>query len=117
MIPDPITLKIPLKMDADGTYRVSNTRVTLDTIIGCYRQGYTPEKIHENFDVIPVDDAYAVIAYYLANRNELDDYLTKREKDALEIRKKLEAIKTPEQRAFDERVRQLAEAKQREKGK
>jgi len=56
-----------------------------------------------------LEDVYATIAYYLANREELDTYLKEREKQAEEIQKKLEAIKTPEQKAFDQRIHQLVQ--------
>lgn len=101
----PEMVALPLKMDEHGAIRVSGTRVTLDTVIARYHQGDSPEAIHEGFDVLPLHDIYAVIAYYLANHDELDAYLQHREEEAERNRQDVEATYTPEQKAFNERVR------------
>src|SRR5690606_18299215 len=106
---------LPLKMDEHGVIRVSGTRVTLDTVIACYHQGDSPEAIHEGFDVLPLNDIYAVIAHYLAHRDELDAYLKRGQKEAERLRQEWEASYTPEQKVFNERIRQLAEEKRRER--
>lgn len=111
MIPDPPTMTIPLKMDEQGAIRISGTRITLDTVIARHHQGDSPEAIHEGFDILPVNDIYAVIAYYLANRDELDAYLQRRAEEADRIRQEAEANYTPEQKAFHERIRNAAAAK------
>lgn len=104
-------MALPLKMDEHGMIRVSGTRVTLDTVIACYQQGDSPEAIHEGFDVLPLNDIYAVIAYYLANRAELDAYLKRGQEEDTRLRQEWEARYTPEQKAFNTRIRQLTEAK------
>ena len=114
MIALPETIALPLKMDEHGAIRVSGTRVTLDTVIARHHQGDSPEVIHESFDVLPLNDIYAVIAYYLAHHDELDAYLQRREEEAERIRLEVEANYTPEQKAFNERIRKLAEEKRRE---
>ena len=111
----PETVTLPLKMDDHGSIRVSNTRVTLDSLIISYHQGATPEEIHASFDVVPLTDVYAVIAYYLANRDTLDEYLRQREEEGERIRKEWEARYTPEQRASTEKFKRLAEEKRSEK--
>ncbi len=114
MFPNPPTMTIPLQMDAHGAIRVSGTRVTLDTVIARYQQGDSPEAIHEGFDVLPINDIYAVIAYYLAHRDELNAYLKRREEEGERIRQEIEANYTPKQQARRERLRTLAEEKRRE---
>lgn len=113
MLPDTVTMNIPLQTDASGTIRVSGTRVTLDTVLTAFHQGETPQEIHRNFDVLPVNDIYAVIAYYLANRETLDAYLERRAEEAERLRQEIEANYTPEQRAHHERIRALIEEKRR----
>lgn len=115
MIALPETVMLPLKIDEHGVIRVSGTRVTLDTVIACYQQGDSPEAIHEGFDVLPLNDIYAVIAYYLAHRDELDAYLKRGQEEAEQLRQDWEAGYTEEQRAFNARVRKLAEEKRRER--
>lgn len=113
MIPDPLTMIIPLKMDENGAIRISDTRVTLDTVIARHHQGDSPEAIHEGFDVLPLNDIYAVIAYYLAHQDEIDAYLQRRDEEAERIRQEVEANYTPEQKAFHERIRKTAGEKRR----
>jgi uncharacterized protein (DUF433 family) len=88
-------MTIPLRADEHGAIRVSETRVTLDTVIARYHQGDSPEAIHEGFDVLPLNDIYAVIAYYLAHRDELDAYLQHRSEEAERIRQEWEAQYPP----------------------
>lgn len=113
MISNPPTMMIPLRMDEHGDIRISGTRVTLDTVIARYHQGDSPEDIHTGFDVLPVQDIYAVIAYYLAHRDELDDYLKRRDAEANRIRQQIEASYTPEQKARHKRLVQLVEERRK----
>lgn len=105
------TMKIPLQTDDHGTIHVSGTRVTLETIINYYLQGETPEALHDGFPTVPLTDIYAVIAYYLSNRADIDAYLAQRETITAQIRQENEANYTPEQRAFQEKLRHLAQEK------
>ncbi|MDX2136896.1 MAG: DUF433 domain-containing protein [Chloroflexota bacterium] len=72
MMAFPETVTLPLHMDEPGAIRVSDTRVTLDVLIAFYRQGESPEALHDGFPTVPLADIYAVIAYYLANQAEVD---------------------------------------------
>lgn len=108
------TLTIPLQTDEHGAIRVSGTRVTLDTLIARYQQGDTPEAIHEGFPTVPLTDIYAVIAYYLAQRAELDAYLKWRDEEAERFRQEVEANATPEQRAHTNYFRDLLTQKRQE---
>jgi uncharacterized protein (DUF433 family) len=105
MIPEPLTMHFPLKMDNEGAIRVGETRITLDIVIARYHQGDTPEAIHKGFDVLPLNTIYAVIAYYLAHQDELDIYLQGRVAEAERIRQATEANYNPQQKAFMERLR------------
>lgn len=107
---------VPLQTDEYGSIRVSGTRVTLDTLIGYYHQGESAEDLHESFPTVPLGDIHAVISFYLAHRDELDAYLKRRDEEAERIRQEIEASYTPEQRAFNDRVRLLVEEKRRERG-
>lgn len=87
---------VPLQVDPDGTIRVVGTRLTLDTIVTAYRGGATPEEIVERFPGISLPDAYAVIAYYLRYRREVEAYLDVRREAAEAIRQEIEAGTSPE---------------------
>jgi uncharacterized protein (DUF433 family) len=95
MIPDPLTMTIPLHADDDGAIRVSGTSVTLDAVITRYLNGDSPETIRDGFDALSLNDVYAVIAYYLAHRDELDSYLARREEIFRLTREKWEAKYPP----------------------
>ena len=86
-----LTEIIPLHMDKDGVYRVGKTRVTLDTIVGAFKEGATAEEIAYQYPTVSLADIYSVISYYLHQKQEVDAYLKRREKFADEIRKKNEA--------------------------
>lgn len=109
------TMIIPLQMNTQDVIYVSNTRVTLDTLLARYLQGDSPEAIHMGFPTIPLTDIYAVIAYYLAHRDEVDTYLKRRDEEAERIRQEVEANYTPDQqtRTQDFRAR-LAQKRQRQ---
>ena len=69
----------PLRVDQRDTIRVGNTRVTLEVLIHAFRDGATPEQIVQDFDSLTLADVYAVIAYYLQHRSEVDAYVAHRD--------------------------------------
>lgn len=70
---------VPLKKDLDGTWRVGDTRVLLDLVVYAFNAGRTPEEIVQSYDTLHLDEVYAVLAYYLAHRVEVDAYLQQQE--------------------------------------
>ena len=95
-------LAVPLKEDADGVVRVGGTRVTLDTVIGFFEQGESPEQIAEGFPTLTLADIYAVIGYYLRHRADVDAYLERRKVEAAAVRREIEA--QPGHKEFRERL-------------
>lgn len=73
---------IPLKEDTDGVIRVSETRVTLDTIVQAFNDGATAEEIAQKYPSVPLADIYSVIGYYLRHRNEVEAYVSRRREEA-----------------------------------
>jgi len=71
-IPASTTLDVPLRVDGTGTIRIGKTRVILDLVIGAFHMGQPPEQIVQAYDALKLADVYAVIAYYLAHRTEID---------------------------------------------
>ncbi len=86
---------IPLETDTDGVIRVSNTRVTLDTLITAFKDGATAEEIAQQYPTVPLADVYYVIGYYLHKRDEVEEYLEKRKQQADELQKQMEARFNP----------------------
>lgn len=64
----------------EGGYWIAETRVSLDSIVYDFLDGMSPDTIAENFPVLTLEEVFGAIAFYLANREEVDAYL--RETDA-----------------------------------
>ena len=61
----------------DGAYRITDSRVSLDSVVYAWRDGLSPESINENFPVLTLEEVYGAITFYLANRAEIDTYLSR----------------------------------------
>jgi len=85
----------PLKQWADGSIRVGNTRVTLETLLLAYKGGESPEKLADDFDVLTLAEVYAAVAFYLRHKDEVEDYLAERVELAAELRKKITSRQGP----------------------
>ena len=86
---------VPLVTDADGVVRVAKTRVTLDTVISAFLSGATPEEIAQQYPSLNLADVYAVIAYYLQRRSDVDAYLRERQRRAETVRQENEGRHDP----------------------
>lgn len=91
----PPTLPIPLRQDPPGVLRVGRSRVLLEMVIHAYQQGESPEGIIEMYPALELPDVFAVIAYYLAHRAEVDEYLRHCDEEAAALRRKIEASQPP----------------------
>jgi uncharacterized protein (DUF433 family) len=78
-------------MDREGVLRVGGTRVMLDTVVHAFQKGVTAKEIALQYSVLDLVDVYGAISYYLRHRAEVDRYLEKREREAEEIRREVEA--------------------------
>lgn len=59
----------------DGGYWVAGSRVSLDSIVYAFQQGQPAESIAHSFPAVSLEAVYGAIAYYLANRKRIDEYL------------------------------------------
>ncbi len=80
----------PLRRDADGAVRIGDSRVLLELVIFAFQCGDTPEAILQQYPSTNLADIYAVIAYYLRHRSEVEAYLADRESRAAEVRAKID---------------------------
>lgn len=69
----------------EATYRVAGSRVSLDSIVYCFREGLSPEGIAESFPTLTLEQVYGAIAFYLANQPRVDEYLQEGEKLSHEL--------------------------------
>lgn len=81
---------VPVAADPDGSLRVAGTRVLLDTVIGAFQQGASPEQIVDQYPSLNLAQAYAVIAFYLRHTSEVDAYLAQRKQEAEQLRLQVE---------------------------
>ena len=86
----------PIRTDEDGIFRVGETRVRLDTVIGAFNAGCSPEEILLKYPSLDLTDIYAVITYYLWHRPEVDAYLEDRRRAAEQIRRETEVRFPPQ---------------------
>lgn len=91
MTQPPLAEPIPLERRDDGTIRVANTRVMLDTVVAAFRAGATAEEIAQDYSSLKLSDIYAVIAYCLRHEAEVESYLQERRARADEVRRQNEA--------------------------
>lgn len=96
--------------DEDGVPRIVGTRVHLHYVLWRYTQGDTPEQIIEQYPTLRLADAYAVITYYLQNREEMDEFLRKAEAEEEQGYAEM-AANNPE--PLSERIRVRYEAQQK----
>ena len=81
----------PLRRDASGALRVGRSRLLLELVIHAFQDGATPEVIAQRYPSVALADIYAVIAYYLRHRADIDTYLTEREHQAQQVRHRIES--------------------------
>ena len=87
----PVLEPVPLSFDDDEVIRVAGTRVPLDTVVEAFETGATPEEISSDYPVLQLGDVYAVLAYYLRHREEVEAYLDRRRVLREDVRRRNEA--------------------------
>jgi uncharacterized protein (DUF433 family) len=88
----------------DG-YRIADSRVSLDSIVNEFNRGASPESIQRSFSTLTLEKIYGALAFYLANHDEVDKYLTESEKDFAALRSQSKV----EHRAWYERLQKARE--------
>jgi len=49
----------------EGAYRISGTRVSLDSIVYAFLRGVAPESIAQSFPALTLEEVYGAIAFHL----------------------------------------------------
>ena len=81
----------PLWQDESGALRVGRSRVLVELVVRAFQDGATPEAIAQRYPTASLADIYAVIAYYLRHREEMEAYLAAREQEAQAVRQLIES--------------------------
>ena len=105
MSPDLAAEPVPLRWAEEGrVIRLEGSRISIDCIVELFNDGVSPERIvgKDYYPHLDLGKVYAVIAYYLRHKDEVDAYIAERERRAVEIRRDVESHMA--QRAAEKRA-------------
>jgi uncharacterized protein (DUF433 family) len=90
-------------VNVDGdSYRITGTRVSLDSVVYDYLSGLSPESIADNFDTLSLEQVYGAITFYLSHQNEVEQHL-------MQNRAKFEALRKQARKSHPLLYRKLEE--------
>ena len=102
---EPVT--VPLREDPAGVFRIGDTRVLLEVVVHAFQCGATPETIVQSYDTLSLPDVYAVLAYCLTHREQVDEYMCRCDSEAVQVRDRVQKAQ-PDQSGVRERLMQRA---------
>jgi uncharacterized protein (DUF433 family) len=85
----------PLNIAEGGIVRIGNSRVSLDTVVECFEEGMSPERIVHSYDTLDLAEVQVAIDFYRAHRADVQAYIHERAADAVALRMRLEAARPP----------------------
>jgi uncharacterized protein (DUF433 family) len=62
--------------ERDGGHFLVSSRVSLDSVVYAFVRGQSPESICQSFAPLTLEQVYGAIAFYLANQEAVDAYLS-----------------------------------------
>lgn len=102
------TQTLPLRLTEDGTIRIADSRVSLDSVVHHYKLGASAEQIAQKFPTLDLADIYAAITYYLKHQETIEEYLRQQEAEGDEVQKKIESDPQYQEKIAELRARVLA---------
>jgi uncharacterized protein (DUF433 family) len=102
------TQKLPLRLTEDGTIRIADSRVSLDSVLQHYKLGASAEQIAQKFPALDLADVYAAISYYLNHEETVEAYLRQQEATGDEVQKRIESAPHYQEKSSELRARILA---------
>jgi uncharacterized protein (DUF433 family) len=102
------TQVLPLRLTEDGTIRIADSRVSLDSVVHHYKLGASAEQIAQKFPALDLADVYAAITYYLNHEETIEEYLREQEAEGDEGQKKIESDPQHQKTSAELRARILA---------
>jgi uncharacterized protein (DUF433 family) len=102
------TQTLPLRLTDDGTIRVADSRVSLDSVVHHYKLGASAEQIAQKFPALDLADVYAAITYYLNHQETVEEYLQGQEAHSDEVRRKVESDPQYQKNSAELRARVFA---------
>jgi uncharacterized protein (DUF433 family) len=108
------TQALPLRLTEDGTIRIADSRVSLDSVVHHYKLGATAEQIAQKFPALDLADIYAAITYYLNHEETIEEYLRQQGANGNEVQKKIESDPQYQKKSAELRTRLLSRKSERE---
>ena len=105
-------LDAPLSLSEEGTIRVGDTRVSLDSVVHHYRQGATAEEIALRFPALRLADIHSCLAYYLNHQDEVENYMERQRELAKKLKEQI--YSDPRHREGLTRIRERINARKTE---
>jgi uncharacterized protein (DUF433 family) len=60
----------------EGGYFIQDSRVSLDSVVYAFLRGESPEGIAESFPALGLEQIFGALAFFMANREIVDRYLS-----------------------------------------
>jgi uncharacterized protein (DUF433 family) len=102
------TQAMPLRLTEDGTIRIAESRVSLDSVVHHYKLGASAEQIAQKFPALDLADVYAAISYFLNNEETVEEYLRQQEAKGDEVQKDIESAPQYQENSAELRARLLS---------
>jgi len=102
------TQAMPLYLTEDGTIRIADSWVSLDSVVYHYKLGASAEQIAQKFPALDLADVYAAITYFLNHEETVEEYLRQQEAEGDEVQKKIESDPQYQKTSAELRARLLA---------
>ena len=75
-----------------GLLRIDGTRMTVNQIAVWYKQGYSPEEIADQYPHLMLSQVYTALAYYHANKEEVEASLASEQEKSDQLEKAYKQI-------------------------
>ena len=72
----------------NGGFYITDSRVSLDSIVYAFKEGTSAESIRWAFPSLTLEQVYGAITFYLGNQKKIDKYLVESEREFELFRKK-----------------------------
>ena len=59
----------------DSGYRITDSRVSLDSVVYDFLSGLSPESIADNYETLTLEQVFGAITHYLAHQSEVEAHL------------------------------------------
>jgi uncharacterized protein (DUF433 family) len=99
------TQAMPLRITENGTIRIANSRVSLDSVLHHYKLGASAEQIAQKFPALDLADVYAAISYYLNHEEAVEEYLLQQEAKGDEFQTEIESAPQYQENSAELRAR------------